>query len=190
MALTLSQPAVPRTRLRLVYRINAGALARISSGVSTARNRIEAAWRDEGGRIPAYMVLPPTDPVLGGSPGAGALGVLSFVAGRSDYYTALEIKTDSMLPSGLTYAQLLGPMQRISLGLLGADARADLDHVDLVGAGAPVADRTLQQQVGKDAQQSRERDPGAKLLDAVGKLLIILAVVAGVGIVIVAARRA
>lgn len=179
MRVNLNEQARPATRLRLVYRISAGAVVG-ESGARQAAQRISRAWLDEASAIPAFRLTEATQPVQGAATGSGALGVVNAITGtRSDWFTALDIKTDSTLPS-LTYTQLLANMRRIPLGLLGADARADLDSVEVVSSTAPAAVTPgAQARTAADsARTSRANAPAPKLGSAILDVLMVAAVVA------------
>jgi hypothetical protein len=179
MSLNLNEPARPATRLRLVYRISAGAIVG-ESGAREAARRISRAWLDERGQVPAFRLTEATQPVQGAATGSGALGVVNAIAGtRYDWFTAIDVKTDSTLPS-LTWGQLLANMRRIALGVLGADARADLDRVELVSSTAPAqVSPTAQATTAADsARTSRANAPAPKLGNALLDVLMVLALVA------------
>jgi len=136
MNVNLAAPATPATRVRLVYRISAGALVG-EDGARTAARKIGEAWLSPG--VPAFRVTEPTVPVQAENVGTpGLLGfTIAAVAGRREWYTALDVRTNYALPSS-TWQSLLSPLESIPLGLLGFDASARLDHVETV-TGATAA---------------------------------------------------
>src|SRR5262245_28849530 len=97
------------------------------TGARAAANAVTDAWNSAQF---AFRVTAASEPVEGGSPGAGALGFLTFASGRREYFTALLIKTDHDLPT-MSWATLLSEHRAVSLGLLGLDSSVELDHAEL-----------------------------------------------------------
>lgn len=188
MSLNLAERAQPATRLRLVYRISAGAVAG-ASGVSAAVDRINTAWMDETGQIPAFLVSRAANAVQGGTTGAGALGVATMLSGRNDWFVALDIKTETNLPA-ISYDQLLSPLKRVPLGfVLGSDVRADLDHADLISTAAAATPSAQTGAARATAQKSAESDVPTTLAGLFGNVAMILVIVGGLVLLIVARSK-
>ena len=182
MNVNLAAPATSATRVRLVYRISAGALVG-EDGARTAARKIGEAWLNaHAAGVLAYRVTEPTVPVQaedGGTP--GLLGfTIAAVAGRREWYTALDVRTEYAVPSG-TWQSLLAPLERISLGLLGLDASAQLDHVETV-TGSTAATPAAQAGVARRtaAEPRDETDVWGDLRRAIGWVVLLALIVLAV----------
>lgn len=164
--------ATPATRLRLVYRISTGALSS-RSGARTAAGKIEARLRARV--IPAIVVSAPTEPVVAGASGEGFLAALSFVAGRKDYTTATDVRTEYGLQS-MTWGAFLAPIMTIPLGLTGLDVSARLETADVVDkTSSSAVSPAAQQRAADQAAAQGSVGLGAWLALALG-LIVVLAV--------------
>lgn len=183
MNLNLSEPALPATRLRLVYAIPIGQLAVTAGMLSNASGRITAAWQNNAR---AFVVSPATEPVQGGPPGAGVFGIGGAIAGDASYFTAIDLKTDYALPS-MSWNDLVRDNKTVALGFLGIGPSAQLDHAELIAAGDDVAAQPAAQvQAAADsAAISRATSAPAQLAslaDSTSKrVVLVLALVLAIG---------
>lgn len=178
--LNTSATATPATRLRLTYRINAGAL----SGQSGA-NRVAEAINEQlrGEPFPAFLVSPATQPVQGGTAGNGALGVLTLITGRYEYFTSVDVVTDYALAT-MTWGQLLQHAQAIQLGLLGLDMSCELHDAVVISRESLVATSPTSQQsaaTGAARTSAAGSAPNqlASVLSKTGVVVLVVALLAG-----------
>ncbi len=190
MNVNLNDLVKPETRVRLVYRIDAGPMAADTSMVTGAAARINAAW---GSFSQGFISQNAIAPEQGGAPGSGWLDALGGLAGDRSYFTSIDIRTDYQLPS-VTWDQWVDPMRSIPLGFLGIGPSAELDHIELVQAPGEAATNASPagQQSALDAAiaTSHTNDPGTQLANqlhsfeeflttSLGLVVVILAIGAG-----------